>query len=494
MSNWTLNINTPAQPNNWDSISYGTPGGTGIFVAVANSGTIRVMTSLDGTTWSNTGISGNLIASGNFNSVTYGTPGGTGTFIAVAPPRSVMYSNDGKTWIGNTGASQTAGFWASVTYGTPGGTGTFTSVSNSGPATNRVMYSVNAGITWIQGPSANDSIAWNTVAYGNPGGTGTFVAVSSNLTVLTAQVMTSYDGASWTIRQSAGVAPWYATTYGTPGGVGTFVAIANGGVGSQTMYSLDGITWNLGTAAFTNQSWRSVTYGTQGGIGTFVAVSNAGANLGNQSMSSIDGITWVLDTTPNPTPSVNWVAVASGTPSGNPVFAAVGANNSMVSCFLENTQILIKQYGDEIYIPIQNLRKGDLVKTLNYGYIQIHSVGHAILYNDSLNKNVTQKLYCKKTGFDDLILTGGHSILVDSLNEDEIIKTNKYWDVPKMIDDKYLLLVCIDKNAELYEKNGLMNIYHVALECENIHRNFGIYANGILVESCSIDYLAKTMR
>jgi hypothetical protein len=210
-------------------------------------------------------------------------------------------------------------------------------------------------------------------------------------------------------------------------------------------------------------------------------------------MSSIDGITWALDTTPNPTPSVNWVAVASGTPSGNPVFAAVGANNSMVSCFLENTQILIKQYGDEIYIPIQNLRKGDLVKTLNYGYIQIHSVGHAILYNDSLNKNVTQKLYCKKTGFDDLILTGGHSILVDSLNEAEIIKTNKYWDVPKMIDDKYLLLACIDKNAELYEKNGLMNIYHVALECENIHRNFGIYANGILVESCSIDYLAKTM-
>ena len=123
----------------------------------------------------------------------------------------------------------------------------------------------------------------------------------------------------------------------------------------------------------------------------------------------------------------------------------------------------------------------------------MHHLGHTVFYNNYLNENVTQKLYYKKTEFDDLILTGGHSILVDTLSDDEIIQTKKYWDEPKMIDDKYLLLVGIDKNAELYEKNGNMNLYHISLECEDIHRSFGIYANGILVESCSIDYLAKTM-
>ena len=36
-----------------------------------------------------------------------------------------------------------------------------------------------------------------------------------------------------------------------------------------------------------------------------------------------------------------------------------------------------------------------------------------------------------------------------------------------------------------------MNIYHVALEHNDEYMNYGIYANGLLVESCSIDYLIK---
>jgi len=494
MSNWTLNTNTPAQPNNWDAISYGTPGGTGTFVAVANSGTIRVMTSPNGTTWSNTGITGNLIASGNFNSVTYGTPGGTGTFVAVASPRSVMYSNDGLTWVGNTGAFALGGNWTSVTYGAPGGIGTFVAVSNGGVATNpRVAYSLNAGITWSGGAGigiTGTTSQYNGVTYGDIGGAGIFVAVSPNITTIN-QVITSVDGINW-IGSIVPLATWKACTYGVPNGTGTFVAIAISISGStQTMYSTNGTTWTSGNSTFPFQSWSSVTYGLQGVTGTFVAVSNAVGGTGQQSMSSTDGINWQLESTPVGVP---WLGISSGTPNGNPVFAAVGANNSMVSCFLENTRILIKQYGEEIYIPIQNLRKGDLIKTLHHGYIPIHSMGYAILDNDYLNTNITQKLYCKKTEFDDLIITGGHSILVDVLNDDEIIKTNKYWDVPKMIDNKYLLLACIDKNAEVYEKNGLMNIYHIALECEDIHRSFGIWANGILVETCSIDYLGKTMQ
>ena len=41
-------IRTSAEDNQWYSIAYGTPNGVGIFVAVAQTGTNRVMTSPNG--------------------------------------------------------------------------------------------------------------------------------------------------------------------------------------------------------------------------------------------------------------------------------------------------------------------------------------------------------------------------------------------------------------------------------------------------------------
>jgi hypothetical protein len=58
-------------------------------------------------------------------------------------------------------------------------------------------------------------------------------------------------------------------------------------------------------------------------------------------------------------------------------------------------------------------------------------------------------------------------------------------------DDKYRLLAHIDERAIPYEVEGKHNIYHIALENENIYYNYGIYANGLLVESCSIRYLTE---
>jgi hypothetical protein len=36
-----------------------------------------------------------------------------------------------------------------------------------------------------------------------------------------------------------------------------------------------------------------------------------------------------------------------------------------------------------------------------------------------------------------------------------------------------------------------MNIYHIALENDDPYMNYGIYANGLLVESCSKRYLKE---
>jgi len=51
------------------------------------------------------------------------------------------------------------------------------------------------------------------------------------------------------------------------------------------------------------------------------------------------------------------------------------------------------------------------------------------------------------------------------------------------------LPACVDERASVYLKEGPYAIYHLALENDNYYHNYGIYANGLLVESCSKRYL-----
>jgi len=84
----------------------------------------------------------------------------------------------------------------------------------------------------------------------------------------------------------------------------------------------------------------------------------------------------------------------------------------------------------------------------------------------------------------DLIITGGHSILVDNLGDYEN-DNKKYFGYIPMVDDKFLLLACVSNDFKKLENNNVYTYYHIVLESENDDKNFGIYANGILTESIS---------
>ena len=56
-------------------------------------------------------------------------------------------------------------------------------------------------------------------------------------------------------------------------------------------------------------------------------------------------------------------------------------------------------------------------------------------------------------------------------------------------DAKLRLPLCADERSIVYEKAGECSIYHLALENDDELMNYGIYANGLLVESCSKIYL-----
>jgi hypothetical protein len=162
-------------------------------------------------------------------------------------------------------------------------------------------------------------------------------------------------------------------------------------------------------------------------------------------------------------------------------------------CFKEDSKILT----NDGYIPIQNLRKGDLVKTLMNGYVAIDMIGYREIENVICEERIKDKLYvCKQSKypelFEDLVITGCHAILVDEFkNNEERVKTSEVLTRIFVTDAKYRLPACVDSRASAYEKEGKFTIYHLALENDDSRMNYGIYANGLLVETCSKRYLKE---
>jgi hypothetical protein len=162
-------------------------------------------------------------------------------------------------------------------------------------------------------------------------------------------------------------------------------------------------------------------------------------------------------------------------------------------CFKEGTLILTNRG----YLPIQTLRPGDLIKTSKNGFKPINMIGVRELHHRSRKQRIQDQLYkCSQSEypelFEDLILTGCHSILVDDfVNDDQRETTRSILGKIYVTDNKYRLPACADERASVYEKSGKYSIYHVALEHDDYYMNYGIYANGLLVESCSKRYLKE---
>jgi hypothetical protein len=160
------------------------------------------------------------------------------------------------------------------------------------------------------------------------------------------------------------------------------------------------------------------------------------------------------------------------------------------SCFLANTKILCVKDHKEIYIAIQDLKVGDRVKTLASGYQKVSAIGRSTIMNHANTERITNRLYkCSKENypqlFEDLYLTGCHSILKNTLTAKEKKDTIKFLGQIYVTEKKYRLIACFDNKAVPYENEGIFDIYHLALEHHNDYMNYGIYANGLLVESIS---------
>jgi hypothetical protein len=172
------------------------------------------------------------------------------------------------------------------------------------------------------------------------------------------------------------------------------------------------------------------------------------------------------------------------------------ATAAATPCFLEGTKILCNVNAKLIYLPVETLTPGTLVKTA-HGHKKIKKIGKSGIKNPGSSSRIMDRLYvCRKEVFpeliEDLYITGYHSILVPDLTQDELDKTMKINGCVFEADNKKCLMAAVSDKIEPWAQEGVFTIWHFSLEDEDKETKFGIYSNGLLTETCSMSYMDKT--
>ena len=183
----------------------------------------------------------------------------------------------------------------------------------------------------------------------------------------------------------------------------------------------------------------------------------------------------------------NFIALV-GTPTLSPMYSTIDVVDGLYSgtgafpaCFLENT--IIQTENSQKYI--QDLRPNDLVLT-NKGFMKVLKVVSSLGYDNDLF------YYIPKGEFnleDDLVLTKYHSILIpEKLNLMDFVNSKYYrecYDLIHKIPGYNKLHICHMKIAKPLNSQKTLRYWHLILESEDEKSDYGVFANGVLCESCS---------
>jgi len=179
--------------------------------------------------------------------------------------------------------------------------------------------------------------------------------------------------------------------------------------------------------------------------------------------------------------------------NSNTIYNQFMYTSEPIVCFKDTTKILTNNG----YRSIQDLKKGDLVETFGHGLKPITVIKKKEIIHELNQNKIPDQLYKyvrETSGYneltEDLIITGRHAILVDNfVSETQKDNVRKFSGTIIKTDNKYHLPACVDDNSIVYEISGKHTVYNLALQSDNENSHYGIYANGLLVESCSEKYL-----
>ncbi len=167
----------------------------------------------------------------------------------------------------------------------------------------------------------------------------------------------------------------------------------------------------------------------------------------------------------------------SSTTSRTPFPYTVENISGVIPCFGEGTQILTIENDEEIYVAVEKLVEGSVVKTYKHGARKIAKIVSGSFINDPQEpKRCMYKLPKTDAMTNDLMLTGGHAVLVDESPKGLQFK----------IDDKYLSFA--ENNADFVkiDNHQIYKYYNFSMENDgDKDRRFGVWANGVLCETPS---------
>jgi hypothetical protein len=264
--------------------------------------------------------------------------------------------------------------------------------------------------------------------------------------------------------------------------------------GPLTDYNDNGIQPAIGTNAFNGSNIFRISFNFVQSIG-----NDAFANMNVNEIFFNGSAPVIGEGTPfdGTTTTINYDSSQGGWPISSDLLGGTitlvdinpSPSGGAIDCFGESTEILCKIHDQELYVPVQELQKGTLVKTSKDGYISLEHITKATIYNPSHMHRHKNRLYkYSKEQFEDLTqdlyLTGCHSVLVDNLHNSQRNAVTKILGDIYVTDEKYRLPSCVFNKAEPHTIAGKYDIYHITLQSDDAEKNYGIYANGLLVESC----------
>ena len=192
----------------------------------------------------------------------------------------------------------------------------------------------------------------------------------------------------------------------------------------------------------------------------------------------------------------------TGATSSLPGTASNVVTSPAVVCFNKGTWILCSCSNDAgdthtEYRKIETLRPGDRVPTYLHGTRRIQHIGCGTYRNNPTWNEAMYRMRNTPT-LGDLLVTGGHALLVDKLTGDQLLeyKIRQVWETgaPLKIDDKYLLLAAMDDRFEKINDDNLYTYYHMALENDgDDDQRYGIWAHGLLTETISVNQYKRLL-
>jgi hypothetical protein len=394
------------------------------------------------------------------------------TFDASTPQLpSITCSSDGSIvffcWVGG-------GLFQSIDYGL-----NFTNIA--GDASGLNLTPVNGG-PYVRNIACNNS--GNTVIIGLQGGS-TCVYICTNFSAQTK---------SWVSVEVAGPSLYVSNICCNSDASILFAIVGpnnapNGQNGNIYTSTNSGASWSILPGSFT-ANWTNLACDSTG-----TKVYAIDATIGLYIFSPSTTIAPLLITSPN-TSSFGALALYSSganliNGSANYIYN-YALKYPTPMCFKEDSKILCLIEDKEIYVPIQDIRKGTLVKTHLSGYVPVNMIGTTKIYNEDNDLRIKNRLYkCTSEKYpdltEDLIITGCHSILVDYLTEEQKTLTKEMCGHPLLItENKYRLFAMFDNRGVPFQEKGVFSLWHLALDNNDDYMNYGIYANGgLLVETTS---------